>query len=72
MLWNRTEIESTDERLKDLTKLFHNSKNSRMLPFMKVEKWNNHWLHRKEKQHHSFQDFTMDTTYVTAPEAQCH
>ena len=38
-IWlNRTEIETTDERLKNLMKLFHNSTHAEMHPFVTITK----------------------------------
>ena len=39
---NMPEIETTDERLKDLMKLFHNSTHSKMHPFVTVTQLNEH------------------------------
>ena len=49
MLLNRTEIETTDKRLKDLIKLFHKSTHAKMYPFVTVTQWNEHWSHSEEK-----------------------
>ena len=46
---NRTEIETTDERLKDLMKIFHNSAHAKMNPFVTVTQWDDHWSHSEEK-----------------------
>ena len=42
MLLNRTFLETSDERLKDLTRLFHNSLHMKMHPFVTVFQWNAH------------------------------
>ena len=49
MLLNRTEIETTDESLKDLMKLFHNSTHAKIHPFVTVTQWNENWSHNAEK-----------------------
>ena len=49
ILLNMTEIETTDERLKDIMKLFHNSTHAKMHPFVTVTQWNEHWSHSAEK-----------------------
>ena len=42
MLLNRKEIETTDEHLKDLMKLFNNSTHTKMHSFVTVAQWNEH------------------------------
>ena len=42
-------LETRDERLKDLMKLFHNSPHSKKHPFVTVDQWNEHWSHSVEK-----------------------
>ena len=40
---------SSDARLKDLVKLFHSSRHTRMYHFVSVDQWNAHWSHCDEK-----------------------
>ena len=42
-------MKKTDERLKDIMKLFHNSTHPKTHPFVTVTQWNDHWLHVEEK-----------------------
>ena len=49
ILWNMKEIESTDKRLKDLMKLFHNSTHAQLHIFMPVKKWNHHLSYCEDK-----------------------
>ena len=49
LLMHRAMLETRDERLKDLMKLFHNSPHSKKHPFVTVDQWNEHWSHSTEK-----------------------
>ena len=49
ILLNRTELETTDERLKYLMKLFQNSTHAKMHQFVTVNHWNENWSHSTEK-----------------------
>ena len=49
LLMHRAMLDTRDERLKDLMKLFHNSLHSKKHPFVTVDQWNEHWLHSVEK-----------------------
>ena len=42
MLLNRTDVETSDEHLKDLTRQFHNQSHAKMHPFITVAKLNQH------------------------------
>ena len=44
-----TEIETTDDEINDIMKLFHNSTHSKIHPFVTLAQWNEHWSHSVEK-----------------------
>ena len=45
VLLNREDLITSDERLQDLMKLFHNSPQTKMHQFVTVAQWNEHWSH---------------------------
>ena len=49
ILQNRSMLETTDKRLKDLLSLFHNSPHLTEHPFIIVDQWNSHWSHCTER-----------------------
>ena len=48
-LLHSAELEISAERLKDLTKLFHNSPHMKNHHCVTNSQWNEHWSHSKEK-----------------------
>ena len=49
MSGRKTNVVSSDDRLKDLIKIFHNSSQPKSHLFVSVLKWNDHWSHCEEK-----------------------
>ena len=49
LMMHRSMLETRDERLKYLMKLFHNSFHSKKHPFVTFDQWNEHWSHSTEK-----------------------
>ena len=71
MLCNSTEIESSDEYLTDIMKLFYNLTRDSMHPFVFLIQWNDHWSHNDKKMLYLYQDCTMDTTNLTRLGIKC-
>ena len=66
VLLNRTDAEISDERLKDLMRLFHNSKHPKMYPFVIVAQCNENWSHSDEKIFFYISStlWTLNSTYI--------
>ena len=41
-LWSKDNVESSDERFKDLMNFFHNYTHTKSHPFISVSQWNGH------------------------------
>ena len=65
MLLHSDELETSDERLKDLMKLFHISPHVKKHPYVTFAQWNEYWSHSEGKLLLLCQDCIMDITSLT-------